>query len=278
MRTTPPVLLLLTCLFASSALPAQQSAPSGPQTPQTATILQQSVAALNGATPITDVTLTGNITVTFGSVTQAGTIKLIATAAGQSEVVSTSPSGTGMEIRDISTGSPNLTVIRSDGTKYSVTTQSAVSPNPSWFFPEFILSQALSQQFYASSYVGAESRNGAAVQHVAVWPASTNSSFPGIATALTRHDIYLDASSFLPVAMVFNAHPYDQKDPSTILASRTSPIDHPEEVDFSDYQSVQGHPVAFHIHTIINLAIGPLVTDIQVSSVELNTGATISAN
>jgi len=282
MRMSRPLVLLLTCLVAPAALLAQESGStitSGPQTPQAATILQQSVANLMGATPITDITLTGSITVAFRSVVQSGTVKLIATAAGQSEVASSFSSGTGIEIRDISTGSPTLTVIQADGTKYSVTTQSALSPNPSWFFPAFILSQALLEPFYTSSYIGLETRNGDAVQHVAVWPASTNSSFSGIVTALTRHDIYLDASSLLPVAITFNAHPYDAANPDTVLIPyRGNPVDHLEEVDFSDYQAVQGHAVALHIHTLINLVAGPLVTDIQISSVELNTGATISAN
>jgi len=281
MRTTPPVLLLLVCLLVSSALSAQESASSattpGPQTPATTTFLQQALAAMGQST--TDVTLTGTVIVSFHSVTNSGTIELIATSSGQGEVASTTSTGTRTEIRDISTGSPTFLVSGPDGVMHQVTTQSALSPNPSWFFPAFILSEALWSPLYASSYVGQEVRNGASVQHLSLAPLSTNSSFSNVATNLTRHDIYLDSSSLLPVAITFNAHPYDAANPDAVLTPyRGNPVDQLEEVDFSDCQLIQGHALAFHIHTVINLVAGPLATDIQIESVAFNTGALISAN
>ena len=279
MRISRATALLFLCALIPASLSAQQSTPTSG--PQTSSRLDHSAEprCMTGSSPVTDATMTRTVTVTFNSVAQSGTITLVATSAGQSEVASNFSSGTGGEIRDISTGSPMMAVTGSDGAKLSVTTQSALSPNPSWFFPAFVLSEAISSSVYVSSYIGQEVQGTTSVYHLSLWPVPTNSSFSSVPTNLTRHDIYLDASTFLPVAITFNAHPYDLANPNAVLTPyQGNPVDQLEEVQFSDYRSVQGHPVAFHIHTLINLGAGPLVTDIQISSVQFNTGAIISVN
>lgn len=295
MRTPRPLFLLLACLVVPAALLAQESgspAPTmtpGPQTPQAATILQQAVTAATGGTPVADVTMTGSTTTTVGPAgansanstaanSQSGTITFIATAAGQGQSTVTTPAGTRTEIRDISSGSPTLTETGTDGVSHTVTTQSALSPHPAWFYPALVLNTGLSSSNYASSYVGQGTWNGAAVQHIAVW-LLPNASSASQLQQVTQHDIYLDPSSLLPVGMTFTVHPYDSTNPNKPLVPyRNNAVDSVEQVTFSDYRQVQGREVAFHIHTNMQAGMLTIVTDTQLSSVSFNTGATVAAN
>jgi hypothetical protein len=245
-------------------------------------MIQQSLAALTGGSPLTDVTMTGAYQVTNASGTQSGTITLVATASGQGQSTVTLPSGRYAEIRSISAGSANMIETGPDGVPHAISTQSAVSPNPAWFCPALVLAAA-SFPNYSSSYVGQETFNGQAVQHLAVWwlPGSSNSFASATLIQfwqhITRHDIYLDASSLLPVAMTFLLHPYDPQNPGKPLVMyRGGNSDGIVQLLFSDYQVVQGRPVALHIHGTLKTGAGTVTSDIHISSVTFNTGATIT--
>lgn len=272
--------------FASVAASAQQtisgSTTGGPQTPQAASIIEQSIAALTRGTPVTDVTMTGTYTVTNHAGTQTGTITMVATASGQGQSTVTLPSGTYTETRSISAGSAIMTQTGSDGVAHTITTQTAVSPNPAWFCPALVLASASSAN-YSSTYVGQETLNGGAVQHLALWwlPGSTRGgagSTPQFWQQITQHDIYLDASSMLPVAMTFLLHPYSPTAPNEpFVPYRGSNFDRTAQIAFSDYQIIQGRPVALHIHgTLPTSGTATVITDIQISSVAFNTGTTVA--
>lgn len=272
--------LLFACTFLAVSVSARQSTTNQTTSdPQAVALLQKSLAVLTGGAPVTDVTLTGAVTnsiITAGQTAGAsaasggtGTVTFIATVSGQSRLTITTTSGTQTEVRDISSGTPTLTEIDTEGATYSVTTRSALSPHPAWFYPAFVLQSGLSSPYYASSYAGTETRDGAAVQHVVVWLLSDAS--------FTQEDIYLDPTSLLPVALTFNFHPYDPTDPNgTPAPFRGNVIDSQENVTFSDYRQVQGRPVAFQILTSFQAGSRTITSDIQISSVTFNTGATVA--
>jgi hypothetical protein len=270
------------CIFSitASAQQTTSSTTSGPQTPQAASIMQQSIAALTAGAPVNDVTMTGTITIS-GIASGTGTITFVATSSGQGSMSIALPSGTRTEIRSDSSGSQTLNVTGPDGVPHAVHTQSILSPHPACFFPALILSSGLSSADYSSSYVGPGTWNNAPAQHVAVWLQSSNS-LSLSATDLqnfSQHDIYLDPSTMLPIAMTFTVHPYNPANPdSDIPSTRGTSVNQTEQVTFSDYRQVQGRRVAFNIQTSIALQTGALVTDIQISSVSFNTGATVAAN
>jgi hypothetical protein len=283
--------------FVSVATFAQQSAstPAVPtqSDPQAVALIQRSVAVLTGGGPVTDVTMTGTfttiigpreqtggITTSTGSITDSGTIRFVAIVAGQGKSVVTNSSGTRTEVRDISSGSPVLMETGTDGVSVTVTTQSAVSPHPDWFYPLFLMSSSLSSASYASSYVGEEILNGTKVQHATIRLGSDSSSgTPQFSEQATQHDVYLDSSSLLPVAITFTVRPYDPTNPNRpFVPIRGNPIDTLEQATFSDYRPIQGRPVAFHIHTSVKAGTLDLITDMQFSSIDFNSGATISAN
>jgi len=64
----------------------------------------------------------------------------------------------------------------------------------------------------------------------------------------------------MPVSYVFNLHP-----------DNNALQDIPAEIQYSNYQTVRGIQVPFHIQKFVN---GSLALDFQVQSVSLNTGIT----
>jgi hypothetical protein len=282
MRAMRIQLLVLTFCVVSLSTSAQQfSPPTAANGPQTASVIQQSLMALTRGLPVTDVTVTGAYAVTSASATESGTITMVATASGQGRSTVAMPSGTYSETRSISAGSASMIETGPDGVPHAITTQTAISPNPAWFYPALVLAAA-SSPFYASSYLGQETLNGEVVLHLAVWWQPGSDSSTTSATLMqfwqqaTRHDIYLDASSLLPVSMTFLLHPYDPENPGKpLMTYRGSNSDRTVELLFSDYQVVQGRPVAFHIHSTLKTAVKEVISDIQLSSVTFNTGVII---
>src|SRR4029077_19079239 len=135
----------------------------------------------------------------------------------------------------------------------------------SWFFPALTLNRWLSTPAYSISLVGQESRNGGTVEHVTV--SLTASGLPADDSATFQHlsqmEIYLDSASGLPIALTFNTHP----DNNLLL-------DIPVEIRFSDYITVNGVQVPFHVQKYLN---NNLMLDIQLQAATLNTGLTASA-
>jgi hypothetical protein len=284
MRAILTSVLLLVSLVSTASLSAQQSfstsVAAGPQSAQTATLLQQSLAVMTGGLPVTDVTMTGTITIS-GLTTGSGTVNFIATASGQGQLTITLPSGARTEVRSHAAGSQTLTVAGPDGVAHAVHTLSVLSPHPSCLFPALVLNSGLSSSDHASSYVGLGAWNGATAHHIVIWLQTSNTLAMSAADLqrLSQHDIYLDPSTMLPVAMTFTVHPYSPTNPDApIMPYRGSEVDPTEQVTFSDYRQVQGRAVPFHVQTSVTLPGGALVSDFQFSSVRLNTGAAVDAN
>ena len=79
---------------------------------------------------------------------------------------------------------------------------------------------------------------------------------------LSSTDVYLDSSSLLPVAFAFNTHP-----------DNNSLLNIPVEIDFSNYQAVNGAQIPFHIQKFLN---GSLFLDMTIQSAAVNSGLTTS--
>jgi hypothetical protein len=285
-----PFIFIFAAVSFVASVSAQQSA--GPQTIQAASIIQQGITAMTGGAPVTDVTMTGTTTVMVTPINQGSatgptqspdtaTVTLEATAVGQGKTSATSSAGTRTEIRDISGASPTLIEVGSDGVSHTVTTQTTLSPYPGWFYPLFLLKSGLTSSSFASSYIGEDVWNGVPVQHIAIWslPSAGSTASSMFLQQATRHDLYLDASSLLPIGMTFTVPPYDPKNPNkSLVASRGNSVDSIEQITFSDYRQVQGRSVAFHLHSSMTAGLLTITSDTQFSSVVFNSGLTISAN
>jgi len=255
MRIPRFVFLFVLFTFAKSMLAQQATASS----PQAVALLQQSLTALTGGHPITDVTLSGTAQRIAGSDNESGTAILQGIAAGASSVNLTLPSGTRTEIENCSTTPPAGVWSGPDGVSHPIAFQNLLT-GPSWFFPAFTIAQGLSVSGYVAAYIGAETHNGQAVQHVSLSQPSLFPSPQGAASSshLTQVDLFLDSATSLPDAITFSIHP-----DSNFLA------DIPVEIDFSNYTLVNGVPVPFRVQKFLN---NTLFLDIQVSSAVLNSG------
>ena len=296
MRTSPS-LALLSCAFLALAASAktQQAQPAPQASPPSSTqprlagqstlvfptpppadqaalgLVQKALASLRGSNTIADVTLVGNATRTAGSDVETGAITLKALGTRFSRVDLADATGTRTELRGAdSTGKPLNLSISPDGTSAAVAGHNAMT-DAVWFFPALssLSKDPAKYTNLAISYVGQEQKGDATVQHIhfvtqfphpSAGPAMLP---PPDLSRLTAMDLYLDPSSSLPVALAFNTHP-----------DKNSLINIPVEVEFSNYQSVQGVMVPFHIQKYVN---GTLFLDVTVQSATINTGLAAAA-
>lgn len=129
-----------------------------------------------------------------------------------------------------------------------------------WFFPALGTLNASSG--VSLSYLGQEVRKGVAVQHLQTHILKLGRISNPRPQQLGTTDFYLDATTLLPVALKFNAHP--DKDMNTDLSV---------EVEFSSYLTINGILVPTHIQRRQD---GSLIYDLFVSSAALNTGVALS--
>ena len=241
---------------------AQQSTPPGPRDAQAVSLLQRSFAALTGATTKNDVTLTGSANFIAGSDEESGSATLKATAIGQGRIDLSLSGGQRSEVVDISQTPPVGNWCGTDGIWHSMAAHNLFS-DPTWFFPTFLINRALSGANYAISPMDAETQDGIAVEHVRIYQQ------PALATDvatllqnLSQIDIYLNASTLLPVSISFNTH-----------ADNNAFVNIPIQIEFSNYQVVQGVSAPYHIQKYIQ---NGLALDLTITSVQLNSGLSAS--
>jgi hypothetical protein len=258
------VLTALLFVFPNPSAAQQAAAPAPTSSPQATTLLAKSAAALKGNVAISDVTLSGTVERIAGSDDETGTAVLKSIATGASSITLSLPSGTRSEIQNSSSMPPTGAWSGPDGVPHATAFHNLLT-GPAWFFPAFTIAQGLSASGCVATYVGAETHNGQAVQHVSL---SQPSLFPGAPGALspahlTQVDLYLDSTTLLPSAVAFNVHP-----------DNNALKDIPVEIHFSNYTTVDGTQVPFHIQKYLN---NSLILDFQTTSVTFNSGLTAAS-
>jgi len=239
--------------------PQQAAATSSP----TAPTLQQSLATLVGNASLTDVTLTGSVRRIAGSDDESGTSALEALTTGESRMDLSLPSGPHTEVVAIGNNCLSGNWSGPDGVAHPISNHNLLT-DTAWFFPVFTVGRIISSGKYIVSYVGHETRNGQAVEHFIAYQPSTVQLPAGIPTFshLTQMDLFLDSITLMPAALAFNIHP-----------DNNMGLDIPVEIRFSDYRSVSGVQIPFHIEKFVN---NSLMLDFQAQTVAINTGLTSS--
>lgn len=249
--------IVLSALFLFPSVAQQIAAP------QASALLQSSLKALVGSQTLSDVTLSGTVQYVAGSDEETGTAVLKAIAVGASSVNLSLSGGPRGEIVNTSVAPSAGAWSGPDSVSHAIAFHNLLT-GPGWFFPAFAVARRLSSAGYVATYVGHETHNGQAVEHVSVSqtpPAQAGTGAP-LVQHLTQVDYFLDSSSLLPAAICFNTHP-----------DNNALIDIPVEIDFSDYRAVNGSQVPYHIQKYLN---NSLSLDFQASSVTLNTGLSAS--
>lgn len=259
-------LVVLPCIFALPASAQQTSTPVA-QNPTAVTLAAKSIALLSGTVQIADITLTGTATRIAGSDTGSGTATLKAQGTSSSRMDLSLSDGTFSEIRTSTSGAPQGQWLAPNGAYNSMAMHNCFT-DAAWFFPALTVLSQTSNPYLTISYVGQATKNGIQVQHLhfAFTSAVSATSLAGLAdplVALSSTDVYLDASSLLPVAFAFYTHP-----------DNNSALNIPVEVDFSNYQTVNGIQIPYHIQKFLN---GSLYLDMTIQTAALNSGLTISA-
>ena len=250
-------------LFAPAA--NSQSTPAlSTSSPQAVALASQAIAALTGTTQVNDVTLTGTGTRTVGSDVETGAVSLKALATGEGRLDLSLSASARSEIHALANGTPQCSSIGLDGVVHSMADHNCLT-DPIWFFPALSMLSQASSPGVVATYVGQESTQGVSVQHIQFTLQNPNlsTSENTLLGQLSSTDIYLDASSNLPVAICFNMHPDD--DALTNI---------PVKVVFSNYQVVNGVQVPFRIQRFLN---GTLFLDLMIQATTLNSGLTNAA-
>jgi hypothetical protein len=229
--------------------------------PQAVQYLQRALAALSGSTPVSDVTLTGTAQRIAGSDDETGTATLKA-IVGASRMDLNLSSGPRSEVQNSSGASPAGAWSGPDGVSHAISFHNLLT-DPAWFFPAFPITHGLSSSCVAT-YVGHETRDGQAVEHLTIAQTSAVQSSAGAPTMghLSQMDFFLDSTTFLPAAVTFNSHP-----------DSNASLDIPIEVRFSNYRAVNGVQVPFHVQKFLN---NGLILDLQFETAVLNTGLAAS--
>ncbi len=203
-RRVPFAVLLGAVLLGVAPLPA--AGQNGPvvRDPQAFALVNQAIKALDGQAVINDVVLEGTLSFTAGSDEETGSATFEGKVGNKSKVVLNLNGGQRQEIRSGQAGA----WIGADQQKHLIALDNGLT-DAVWFFPGLSLQAALANPTLAMSYVGEETREGLAVQHLRLSRVIPGQSAAATALiqALSTMDLYLDATSSLPVAIDLDVHP-----------------------------------------------------------------------
>jgi hypothetical protein len=246
------------CITVPLASAEAQQSPTG-STLSASAVLQRSYISLVGATSLTDVTLSGSATRIAGSDNETGTATYEALGSGASRLDGSYPSGVRSEIRANITTAPMGAWSGPDGIQHPIAFHNL--RNSAGLFPAFSLALLLySSQTVNAQIIGEEIKAGQPVYHVAISQAvpQLSAQTAALSQHLTQIDMYINTSSFLPVAFNFNTHPEDD-------AGQDVPV----ELLFSEYRLVNGVQIPFRVQKYLN---NGLVLDLTFESAAINTG------
>jgi hypothetical protein len=243
-------------LLLSALLCAAQGQNLPASDPQAVALAAQSISAISGKTNISDVTLTGNGT---WNGRDDGTFTLLALGGGESRVDLVLSGGTRTEIRDAQTGVSLGTWIAPSGLSGQFAYHNCLT-DAAWFFPA--LGSLAATPNVVLTYVGQETRNGAAVQHLHSYVYQAGQTSILGSQQLSAMDFYLDATTLLPVATTFNAHPDNDANTNLLI-----------EIDFANYQLINGVAIPTNIQRYQQ---GNLMFDLVVTGAFFNSGLPLS--
>jgi len=248
-------LCVLSLLLGSVPLFCQKQ--SAHSDPEAVALASRAMAALTGGNVINDVTLVGSATWRGDGNDESGTATLKALGTAESRIDISLPGGARTEIRDASSGTTQGLWINPNGKSGKFAYHNTLT-DAAWFFPQ--LGSLAGGREVILKYIGQETRNELTVEHLRSYMRDQGGQKQAVLLfeKLNAMDFYLDANTMLPVAIIFNVHP-DNNANANLLT----------EVDFSEYQKVDGISAPLHIQKFVQ---GNLFLDISVAKTLLNTG------
>jgi hypothetical protein len=246
-------LILLSAFISSAQNPPQSD-------PQAVALATQSIAALSGGNTISDITITGNAIWTSGTDSENGTATGYGKSNTESRLDLALNGGNRSELRNSAGSYPQGAWLNTGGQSTPSASQNCWT-DAVWFFPALTsLTAVNTDPTLIFVYIGEETQNGQSIQHIQSYHyiASTVPNLTTSTEQMSTVDYFLDAQTLVPISITFNAHPDD---------STTTNIG--VEIDFSNYQIVNGILVPFHVTKIWQ---GNPLLDFTVTSVAVNSG------
>lgn len=239
--------------------PQTQSASTPTRDAQAVSLAQQAINALVGNTTITDATVQGTASFVAGSDQETGNATLEGRTGYESRLVLSLSGGQRSEVRNFSSAPPQGKHSGPDGAWHAVPVHNCWA-DPTWFFPALTLQSALNDSQISLSYIGQDTKAGAAVQHIRISRIVPGqmANVTSLIQRLSQTDFYLDSATNLPVAIAFNTHP-----------DTNAALDQPLEIHFSAWHPVNGIQVPSRIQKFLQ---GSLVLDLSGLSVSVNAG------
>jgi hypothetical protein len=255
---TRPAILFLGAVLAVSAVEAQTTTPVS--NPSAVALASKALQALAGYTPLSDITIQAAANYVAGSDQETGTATLVARGNAQSLVTLNLSGGQRQEIRNGVAG----VSVGADGTPHAMANHNCFI-DADWFFPALSLQALASDPTLVISLIGQEVREGEQVYHLTLFHYISSQIANVVATVqrVSAMDLYLDATSLLPVALDYNMHP--DYDADTNLAA---------EIRFGAYQSFNGVQAPTRIQKYVN---NSLALDLAVTNAAANSGVSPSA-
>ncbi len=250
------VLPLLLLLVATLPLVQAQTNPTTGPSLTTTTLLQNASQAFSKGQPVHGVTLTGTANWIAGGDNENGNITLIANSDGSYQINLEMGQSSRTETQTAFAQGQQCTWAGSDGVPQEVSGHNCMQ-SVAWFLPAVALFGNLQPQVVATILVGsspnAQSPGLDLRQQQSVVPSYVSASIAGMFTHLTAVDIFYDPTTYLPISLDYETHP-----------DVNAAVDFPVQVEFSNYQTVGGITVPFHIQRYVN---GVLALDITISNV-----------
>jgi hypothetical protein len=248
--------LFLLVLAGSAFLFSQNQQPASD--PQAVSLATHAMTALMNGVAVGDVTLSGNVVWTSGTNIESGTATAYGKTNADSRLDLALSNGKRSELRNSAGGSPQGAWIKPTGQSTPSAFQNCWT-DAVWFFPALTsLSVVNSDPTLVLVYIGLETQSGRSVQHIQSYhyigtkvPKATN-----FMQQISTVDYYLDAQTLVPMSITFNAHPDDGTDANIAV-----------QVDFANYQLVNGILVPFHV---TKLWQGNTLLDFTVTNVAVN--------
>jgi len=244
--------LLGFCTLTAIAV-AQQ--PAAKRDPQALTILQRSLSAMGGVP--NDVRATGFVTITAGSATDSGTIKILARGFDKTVEEIQTPGGSRAEIFSAGEGgSKQGLTVEAKSLEWAASAQSGA-------IPSLLIASALNSSDGDYEYVGLEDLAGVKAHHVRL--SASFASRPKLKhlREFSGKELWIDASSLLPLKLSFDRRDGQGAVPRIPIAYH-----------YSDYRAVGGVFIPFQIQKDYN---GTPWATIRLSSVSVNAGISDSA-
>jgi len=259
-KAVPLAIFLFFAPFAQGQTTSTTSG-SAPRDATALALAQASLKALAGTTTITDLSLSGSATYTAGGDEETGAVTLLASGNLLSRVTLSLTDGQRTEIRN----GPAGDWIGADAVEHSMALHNCW-PDAAWFYPGLSFQALSTDPGLGLAYVGLETKGGISVQHLRLFRVvgGQSASISATIQTLSAEDLYLDASSYLPLFLDFSLHPDND-------FNRSIPV----EIVFSGYQSSaavsSGSGIKFpaRIQKYFN---GSLFLDLTIASAAVNSG------